>query len=224
MGHVDIADQLRNSYRFDHWLRNRKWWWSIFFWGFGVTLVNAYVLYCKVNLKAGKRRKDLLSHHDFNQSIALDWIKGAHEMKKPTLSSTKKRKQQSNGVETRQQKAPKRGRTAFLTDGALQFGGTLQCRLDTTLDHLPEVAKSYARCSLHRWAANIETTKAMLYCPTCNITLCSACYKLFHVESDLMKVKDDLKAEMETSKPDPTTPNQSKTPSKQLLLSYSKRT
>ena len=31
MGDVDIADQLRNVYRFDHWIRKRKWWWVIFF-------------------------------------------------------------------------------------------------------------------------------------------------------------------------------------------------
>ena len=43
MGNVDIADQLRNYYRFDHWMRKRKWWWSLFFWAFGVLLVNAYV-------------------------------------------------------------------------------------------------------------------------------------------------------------------------------------
>ena len=26
MGHVDISDQLRNYYRFDHWMRKTKWW------------------------------------------------------------------------------------------------------------------------------------------------------------------------------------------------------
>jgi Transposase IS4 len=31
MNDVNQADQLRNCYRFDHWMRKRKWWWSIFF-------------------------------------------------------------------------------------------------------------------------------------------------------------------------------------------------
>jgi hypothetical protein len=30
MNGVDIADQLRNYYGFDYWLRNFKWWWPIF--------------------------------------------------------------------------------------------------------------------------------------------------------------------------------------------------
>jgi hypothetical protein len=40
MGDVDVSDQLRNQYRFDHWLRMHKWWWSILFWWLGVMLVN----------------------------------------------------------------------------------------------------------------------------------------------------------------------------------------
>ena len=30
MKNVYIYDQLRGSYRFDHWRSKRKWWWSIF--------------------------------------------------------------------------------------------------------------------------------------------------------------------------------------------------
>ena len=41
MGNVDIADQLRGLYRVDIWLHNRKWWWSIFSWAFGVFITNA---------------------------------------------------------------------------------------------------------------------------------------------------------------------------------------
>ena len=220
-------DLGRNYYRFDHWLRNRKWWWSIFFWSIGVIIVNSYVLYVKVNLAAGKRRKDLLSHHDYNKSVALDWIKGVAEnrMKRPT--SANKRKEPS-GVKTRSAKTPKKQRTAFVNDAAVGVGGSLQCRLDSTLDHLPEVAKLHARCCVHRWAANIETTKAMLYCATCNVTLCSECYKLFHVEKDLLGLKEELKNAMESTKPtngDVTTPRNTKTPTKTtLLLSISKRT
>jgi hypothetical protein len=29
MSDVDVSDQLRNYYRFDHWLRKTKWWWPI---------------------------------------------------------------------------------------------------------------------------------------------------------------------------------------------------
>jgi len=48
MGDVDLSDQLRGSYHPDRWVRNRKWCWSMFFWGFGVLLTNAYVMYCKI--------------------------------------------------------------------------------------------------------------------------------------------------------------------------------
>ena len=57
MGGVDITDQLQNYYRFDHWMRKRKWWWSIFFWAFGVLLVNAYVSYKTYMISKGKQKK-----------------------------------------------------------------------------------------------------------------------------------------------------------------------
>jgi Transposase IS4 len=58
MGHVDISDQLRNYYRFDHYMRKRKWWWSLAFSGIGVQFVNAYVVYCKVMEAHGVTKKD----------------------------------------------------------------------------------------------------------------------------------------------------------------------
>ena len=45
MNGADIADQLRNQYRPDHWMRNRKWWWAFFIWAIRVAGVNAFKMY-----------------------------------------------------------------------------------------------------------------------------------------------------------------------------------
>ena len=45
MNSVDVADQIWNSYKFQHWMRNRKWWWAFFMWGFGVIIVNEFLMY-----------------------------------------------------------------------------------------------------------------------------------------------------------------------------------
>ena len=74
MGNVDIADQLQGSYQFDHWLENRKWWWSILFWAIGVMLTNAYMMYVTVCDEYDILKKDRKSHMEFRKDIALAWI------------------------------------------------------------------------------------------------------------------------------------------------------
>ena len=73
MGSVDLADQLRNHYRYDtQWHRNRKWWWAVWWWGFQLLLTNAYKVYCdfhKIHQSEGA-----LSHYDFIKSVALAWL------------------------------------------------------------------------------------------------------------------------------------------------------
>ena len=71
MGDVDVADQLRNNYWFDHWLIKRKWWWSNMFWAIGVILVNAYIIYRIMNLEAGVIKSDLLSQHNFRKQVTM---------------------------------------------------------------------------------------------------------------------------------------------------------
>jgi hypothetical protein len=56
MNSVDVADQLRNQYRPDHWMRNRKWWWSLFIWGLGVATTNTYKMYCSMYDEEKARR------------------------------------------------------------------------------------------------------------------------------------------------------------------------
>ena len=71
MGSVDIVDQLRNYYRFDQWMQKRKLWWSVFFWGVGVLLVNCYISY-KAFIESKKLKP--ISHYEFRKAIALALI------------------------------------------------------------------------------------------------------------------------------------------------------
>jgi len=79
MNAVDIADQLRNNYRMDHWLRNRKWWWSIYLWGMGVLLTNAYLVYRKLQDDAGVPNSRRLSHYDFLLEVGTAWVSANEE-------------------------------------------------------------------------------------------------------------------------------------------------
>ncbi len=54
MNNVNIADQLRNQYQPDKWMRKQKWWWSMFFGGHGKMLVNAYIAYKRFMEMNGK--------------------------------------------------------------------------------------------------------------------------------------------------------------------------
>lgn len=74
MNAVDVSDQLRNHHRMDHWLRQRKWWWSIFLWSFGVLLANAWKVCGRVMDEAGVPVGNRMTHCDFLHQIAVAWI------------------------------------------------------------------------------------------------------------------------------------------------------
>ena len=62
MGGVDKSDQLVTYYGFYH--HSKKWWKRVFFHLVNVSLVNAYLIYCKVT--TGRR----LTHMDFRLEVA----------------------------------------------------------------------------------------------------------------------------------------------------------
>ena len=64
MGGVDIADQLRHYYHFDHWMRKHKWWWSVFFWAIGVLLQDFF----------GTKKHKAISQYEFRKAITFALI------------------------------------------------------------------------------------------------------------------------------------------------------
>ena len=71
MNNVDISYQLRVVYRWDRWMRKRKWWWSIMFWAMQVMTTNAYVAYRNYIVMLKMKH---LSHYEFLESVCQKWI------------------------------------------------------------------------------------------------------------------------------------------------------
>ena len=77
MNYVDMSDQLRNQYRPDHWLRNRKWWWAFFIWGLGVSATNAWKVYDRmydIQLGNGVDLPPKWDHREFIVQLVYDLI------------------------------------------------------------------------------------------------------------------------------------------------------
>ena len=89
-------------------------------------------------------------------------------------------------------------RATFCTDLSLAENGALQCRLNTTMCHLPSRKRgSRPQCALHSWTGS-RNQSDILYCRTCNINLCVDCYKIFNTRSDLVGTKEQLTNEYNT--------------------------
>jgi len=216
MNSVDIADQLRGTYRFDRWMRKRKWWWSIWMWGLQVLLVNAYLLYRSAHIIIWKtERKKILDQYKFREEIIKSWMDGDNEDELQQDSRKRKRSEvtvDSHSISLRSSTISEsdvvvRGRR--IDDKALDpTNGTLKCRLDTDF-HFPIMQQSTnAPCGLCRWAMKEEVSRDkcrirgvhVSRCDKCNISLCLACFKPFHTISDVKRLKSDVKKNYEQQK------------------------
>ena len=116
MGNVDIADQLRNTYRYDtQWHRNRKWWWAIWWWGFQTLLTNSYILY--VSYHKLHDSETYATHYDYIKMISLAWIDQEGYWPEP-----KKKKRSLEPIEEgiiineRQSRARREGQTSPMSE------------------------------------------------------------------------------------------------------------
>ena len=157
-------------------------------------LSNAYIIYERVNKEHGVDKQQLLSHHDFQKSIALSWIQktGKYSIRK------RKRGRTTDSISPLTidfsskfsiSASSEHNKCSRVTDDSLQpITGGLSRRLDVTLDHLPDPSKSNSRCSLHRFVG-IETERQVAYCATCKVNLCIKCYRFFHRIADVKSLK-----------------------------------
>ena len=205
MGNVDQADQLRLQYRIHYWIRNRKWWWALFFWIFEGSLTNCFVLYRKYY---ELHERKYLSHYEFIKSIALAWLKPSAYWSGTTTSKTGRSRspQPSQGSSSvadsssyctvaesviSRRKIHVNKKNSTLTNKALDpYAGSLRCRLDHNLNHLPvNNDKPETNCQLHWWASKQKIRAQLMKCSTCNVTLCIKCYKIFHEVAQLKATK-----------------------------------
>ena len=197
MGHVDMADQLRNHYRFDHWLRNYKWWHSLFWWGFQVMLVNSYIVYCCVIEQAGGKP---ITHYEYHKACALAWIDpenyGCEGDGYKTPSDNE------NDMSTLSSGSSDLRKPRFSNAALDPRNGSLKNRLNRNVQHWPctpvrDRNRNMPLCQLHRWAAGIQRRAHASYCAECNVTLCLDCFGPFHTIYDLPAEKESLRVKFQ---------------------------
>lgn len=203
MNGVDVADQLRNQYRIDHWMRKRKWWWSIWWWGIQVLLVNSYLLYKTAHVLVWKNNpKTVMSQYDFRYKLVLAWF-GVLEVR-----STKKRLFEDSSLSTSTSMAPSSiKRAKRVNDSSLDPSlGALRDRLSSEYHYIEPSKSKDPVCSLCRWAGSSKGSdrmesrvrgKSIGSCDKCGINLCLKCFKPFHTIGNVGKLRSEVLLQQE---------------------------
>lgn len=208
MGNVDLANQLRNVYRYDSsWYRNCKWWWAIWWWAFQLLLTNSYVLYCKYHKMMDSKK--VLSHYDYIKQFSLAWINQEQYWPKTLKVASRKRPTEDQEIlVTRGRKKLGTGSMSVSNNNSMCYKmedeslhptkGKYSCRLNMSVQHFPEAIKAKrARCALHKWSRDQqgpEVFASVVLCSVCRVHLCLSCYKLFYTEADIIGKKECIAA------------------------------
>ena len=143
MNSVDCADQLREVYKFDRWIRQQKLWWSIFLWFLGVAIVNAYEIYKK---KCEETKKKPMSHYEFQKLVALAWISPSTHGPPPRTPVRNPTQQ----IVTRASDtaSSKRKKQQYITCNSFDAPGHMQLVFNRR--HWPKDTENHNRCKLCR--------------------------------------------------------------------------
>ena len=65
--------------------------------------------------------------------------------------------------------------------------------MNQSVDQIIDKAKKKARCALHYWSVGIKYKGQIVAYLSCNISLCTKCYGIFHRLQDLNSMKHRIK-------------------------------
>ena len=209
MNNVDMADQLRLQYKIHNWIRNRKWWWSIFFWILETSLTNCFVCYKKFMIMHNRKP---MGHYEFIRAIALAWIDpdnySSSSVDSSFINSSSLTSVASSltfsplscdgtssiittraGVE-REIELKKNKKATRFSAASLDPHGALHMRLNKNLDHFPmRSPHDYGKCQLHKFRDGTRVRSRLMYCSDCNVLLCIDCWVEFHSNERLFGAK-----------------------------------
>ena len=155
-------------------MRKSKWWYSVFWWGLQVLLVNTNVTYSKYSKLRGIKS---LSHYEFQRNVALAWIdKDEYANPKKTFTTPKNSDGGSGGEEDASTLTSNSTGGGQKKDSITDFtldpdSGSLKRRLNHSVGHWPtrgdrgnEERKGH--CQLHKWACgnNVRKRSNTAYC------------------------------------------------------------
>ena len=199
MGSCDRADQLRMVYRPDHWMRQRKWWWSIFIWALGIAVTNAYELWRNIwerenppALRPGRatpvRPKPKYTHRTFIEAVIHGLYAESDLLKSNLKAAQAKKKKNKPSARTSTSSSSSssgssRKRAKRLTDAFYE-----SCPRDIAKHgaHTFIPTEDDKRCQLCMKELDIKA-RADMHCDQCDLHLCVGHWNPWHKQGDPSK-------------------------------------